>query len=203
MRRFIPSTRDGWGQVFFGMIAVALLGLGLRSMDAQSQSEAATLPAKFDISGKASVHDGDSLNIHGTKVRLWGIDAPELQQSCQQNGKEIKCGVAAREGLKAIIADQPVRCVKKDISYDRMVAQCFVGQVDVAQAVIRRGLAISEWYHSKAPYQADEKLAKSDQVGLWAVKFQKPSQWRLCNLPQYAAKRPKNCNRAFHSPKGP
>ena len=28
------------------------------------------------LSGQASIIDGDTLEIHGTRIRLWGIDAP-------------------------------------------------------------------------------------------------------------------------------
>jgi endonuclease YncB( thermonuclease family) len=31
-----------------------------------------------NITGQASIIDGDTLEIHGTRIRLWGIDAPEM-----------------------------------------------------------------------------------------------------------------------------
>jgi endonuclease YncB( thermonuclease family) len=33
-----------------------------------------------DLIGQASIVDGDTLEIHGTRIRLWGIDAPESSQ---------------------------------------------------------------------------------------------------------------------------
>jgi hypothetical protein len=33
-----------------------------------------------DLVGQASVVDGDTLDIHGTRIRLWGVDAPESSQ---------------------------------------------------------------------------------------------------------------------------
>jgi endonuclease YncB( thermonuclease family) len=33
-----------------------------------------------NLSGQASIIDGDTLEIHGTRIRLWGIDAPESSQ---------------------------------------------------------------------------------------------------------------------------
>ena len=36
-----------------------------------------------DLIGKASVIDGDTLEMHGTRIRLWGIDAPESSQLCR------------------------------------------------------------------------------------------------------------------------
>jgi endonuclease YncB( thermonuclease family) len=36
-----------------------------------------------NLVGQASVIDGDTLEIHGTRIRLWGIDAPESSQLCR------------------------------------------------------------------------------------------------------------------------
>jgi endonuclease YncB( thermonuclease family) len=41
-------------------------------------------PAFADnLTGQASIIDGDTLEIHGTRIRLWGIDAPESNQDCR------------------------------------------------------------------------------------------------------------------------
>lgn len=39
--------------------------------------------AKDDLTGPARIVDGDSIEVGGTKIRLYGIDAPELDQSCK------------------------------------------------------------------------------------------------------------------------
>jgi endonuclease YncB( thermonuclease family) len=39
--------------------------------------------ADDDLTGQASIIDGDTLEIHGTRVRLWGVDAPESSQLCR------------------------------------------------------------------------------------------------------------------------
>jgi endonuclease YncB( thermonuclease family) len=36
-----------------------------------------------DLAGQASIIDGDTLEIHGRRIRLWGIDAPESSQLCR------------------------------------------------------------------------------------------------------------------------
>ena len=53
-------------------------------------STGAARPA--DLIGQASVIDGDTLEIHGTRIRLWGIDAPESSQLC---GAKIACNIVA------------------------------------------------------------------------------------------------------------
>jgi endonuclease YncB( thermonuclease family) len=54
----------------------------------------ATVPALADdLAGQASVIDGDTLEIHGTRIRLWGIDAPESSQLCRgEDSLQYRCG---------------------------------------------------------------------------------------------------------------
>ena len=50
-----------------------------------------------DLTGQASIIDGDTLEIHGTRIRLWGIDAPESDQLCRNGGREhYRCGQMPR-----------------------------------------------------------------------------------------------------------
>jgi hypothetical protein len=41
-----------------------------------------------DVTGQASVIDGNTLEIHGARIRLWGIDAPETDQLCRKEGSD-------------------------------------------------------------------------------------------------------------------
>ncbi|UWU76017.1 hypothetical protein N2603_39860 [Bradyrhizobium huanghuaihaiense] len=51
-----------------------------------------------DIVGKASVIDGDMIEIHGQRIRLWGIDALESDQLCRgDNSKHYQCSRTALE----------------------------------------------------------------------------------------------------------
>jgi endonuclease YncB( thermonuclease family) len=69
-------------------------------------------PAFADIlSGQASIIDGDTLEIHGTRIRLWGIDAPESNQLCRsENNLQYQCGAKAANELDTFIARRPVDC---------------------------------------------------------------------------------------------
>ena len=49
-------------------------------------------PALSDITGTASVTDGDTIKIHGERIRLHGIDAPESRQLCTLGGESWQCG---------------------------------------------------------------------------------------------------------------
>jgi endonuclease YncB( thermonuclease family) len=70
------------------------------------------LPASADnLSGQASIIDGDTLEIHGTRIRLWGIDAPESSQLCRDDASlQYQCGAEAANELDGFIARRPVDC---------------------------------------------------------------------------------------------
>src|SRR2546429_8959187 len=73
----------------------------------------AWIPDAFadDLAGRASVIDGDTLEIHGTRIRLWGIDAPESGQLCRGENSLHRCGAKAANDLDAFIARRPVNCL--------------------------------------------------------------------------------------------
>src|SRR6478736_3117053 len=76
-------------------------------------------PAFADsLSGQASVIDGDTLEIHGTRIRLWGIDAPESSQLCRNDESlQYRCGAKSANELDVFIARRPVDC--SPVSLDR------------------------------------------------------------------------------------
>jgi endonuclease YncB( thermonuclease family) len=64
-----------------------------------------------NLSGQASIIDGDTLEIHGTRIRLLGIDAPESSQLCRgEDSLQYRCGAKAANELDAFIARRPVDC---------------------------------------------------------------------------------------------
>src|SRR5258708_18348050 len=64
-----------------------------------------------DLAGQASVIDGDTLEIHGMRIRLWGIDARETSQLCRgEDSLQYRCGAKAANDLDAFIARRPVGC---------------------------------------------------------------------------------------------
>lgn len=77
-----------------------------------------------DLTGQASVIDGDTLEIHGTRIRLWGVDAPESSQLCRgDDSLPYRCGAKAANDLDAFIARRPVSCLSVTLDqYGRTVA---------------------------------------------------------------------------------
>src|ERR1700751_3247297 len=90
------------------------------------------LPALADdLIGQASVIDGDTIEIHGTRIRLWGIDAPEGDQFCRGENSELYlCGQKAAAALAGLLyaIPRPVVCTPKGRDrYGRKVAVCKIG----------------------------------------------------------------------------
>jgi len=97
-----------------------------------------------DLTGQASIIDGDTLEIHGTRIRLWGIDAPESSQLCRgDDSLQYRCGAKAANDLDAFIARRPVSCLPISLDrYGRTVATCSVGGADLGDWLVRNGLAL-------------------------------------------------------------
>ena len=83
----------------------------------------AQVPAS--ITGVPTVTDGDTLQIRGIKVRLYGVDAPESSQQCLRNSKVYGCGREAAFALADLVRNRNVTCLRKDTDrYGRLVGAC-------------------------------------------------------------------------------
>lgn len=116
----------------------------------QGRAEQAT------ISGPATAIDGDGLRIGGASIRLWGIDAPEMDQTCiAQTGEHYACGVVARDALARLIAGQIVLCRILGIDrYNRALGECFTANTTDTQSINSRlvqiGMAVAFERYSRA-----------------------------------------------------
>ncbi|TWA74143.1 endonuclease YncB(thermonuclease family) [Azospirillum brasilense] len=132
-----------------------------------------------DLTGTASVVDGDTLEVRGTRIRLHGIDAPESQQLCQDaTGKDWRCGQQAALALSDRIGRRPVDCLVKDTDrYGRSVAACSVGGESLNAWMAANGWAMAYRQYSK-DYVGAEATARAARAGIWAGTFQPPWEWR-------------------------
>ena len=139
---------------------------------------AAAAPAL--VTGSARVVDGDTFSVGPERVRLWGVDAPEGRQICQNGqGPDYACGDAARDRLVGLIGGREVRCEVRDRDpYGRSVSRCVAGSTDLGEAMVRAGWAIDYVQFSGGAYASAEAEARRARRGLWAGRFETPSTWR-------------------------
>ncbi|MCJ8517840.1 endonuclease YncB(thermonuclease family) [Pseudorhizobium tarimense] len=148
-------------------IAIALLAL-----------TAVPALAQGPLVGRASVVDGDTVEIAGQRIRIQGIDAPESWQGCwEASGKMYRCGQVAANALDGFLAaSRPTRCefIEWD-RYHRMVADCFRADgASVAEWMVRSGHALDYKRYSKGAYAQAEKEAEAEKAGIWQGKFDAP-----------------------------
>jgi endonuclease YncB( thermonuclease family) len=139
------------------------------------------LPPETTSAPEATVRDGDTLVVAGKTFRLYGMDAPEYKQLCQDaKSADWPCGKAARLQLASLVAPGAIVCTPRAVDkYGRDVAQCASATVpDLAEAMVQAGLAISPAARGTAVYEAAEAAAKEAKRGIWQGKFILPSEWR-------------------------
>ena len=128
--------------------------------------------------GSVHVIDGDTLELHGERIRLFGIDAPELKQTCRRGGQTWACGQAARQALAEKIGAHDIRCVPQDRdTYGRTVSECFLDGESLNGWMVRHGWALAYRRYS-LEYVPAELMASRDKAGLWQSRFEKPWAWR-------------------------
>jgi endonuclease YncB( thermonuclease family) len=136
-------------------------------------------PAPADMVGVASVIDGDTIEIHGQRIRLHGIDAPESSQTClDAGGRTWRCGQRAALALQDLIGRRTVTCDERDVDrYERIVGRCLVGALDINEWLVSQGLALAYRRYSR-DYVAAEDEARAAGRGMWVGTFEPPWEWR-------------------------
>ena len=130
------------------------------------------------IKGRARIIDGDTIHIGKNKIRLYGIDAPEINQTCTINKIIWECGLESSQALGSIILEEEVRCEIVDIDrYKRFVAKCIVNNINLNQYMVQNGWAIAYRYYSN-DFINDEEIAEKNKAGIWQGKFQNPYLYR-------------------------
>ena len=156
----------------FEKIAHALILFG-RGADIH-QLSAATI-----ISGYPRIIDGDTIEIAGRKIRLHGMDAPEMRQYCtRSDGRRWACGRQAARMLGNIIGWRKVACEKVTTDrYHRIVAICRAGNDDIGARMVAGGWAVAYIRYSRI-YASLETQARNRGRGLWSGGFTLPETWR-------------------------
>ena len=146
-----------------------------------------------EIYGVPKIIDGDTVYINTKKIRLEGIDAPEIKQKCKKPflkisaiigfefNKNYSCGVIAKKKLIDKISKSKIKCItsSKD-RYKRFLATCFKGKINLNKWMVRNGNAVAYRRYSK-DYVRDEAYAKENKLGVWKGSFIMPEKWRKLN----------------------
>ena len=151
------------------LLSLAILA-GLAAVTARMSAISPT----GSLEGYARIVDGDSLEMGGESIRLHGIDAPELFQTCTRNGADYPCGREAQAALTRLIAGRTVHCENYGRDrYDRMLARCEAGET-----VLNRKMVETGWALAYGEYEAEERAAKQAKRGIWQGTFTRPQEWR-------------------------
>lgn len=138
------------------------------------------------LRGTVLVLDGDTLELGHLRIRLFGVDAPELDQICWTAGEaEWPCGIAARDRLAAMVEGREIGCRPRERdSYGRLIARCFVEGQDLGAALIAEGLA---WAYLRFSwrYAEGEATARAAGLGIWQGAAQ--AAWHYRSSPWTAA----------------
>lgn len=174
-----------WSARYAGFIFLVLCFGGILFHNAW-QSGVLVRPHTTPSQPLIAVHavDGDTLSARDSgkvqRIRLSGIDAPELAQTCRDaQGRTWSCGTAARSRLAALVMQGGVMCTKRgEDRYGRMLATCSAaGLADIGEAMVRDGHALNYGRYT-SDYASAEREARAARRGLWQGEFDNPEDWR-------------------------
>lgn len=167
-RHRLPQPRGSgrWLLVALGLVALVVYA---------ATPDPAPAPGDTPITGAPEhIVDGDTLDLAGRRIRLVGIDAPELQQTCgTSTGGTWACGTEARAALRTLAAGSIACAPSGTDRYGRTLAACKQAGQDVAAALVDAGLALGG-----ERYRREEDAARASGRGIWQGRFVAPADWR-------------------------
>lgn len=138
--------------------------------------------AASELAGPAGVTDADTLTIGGRAIRLDGLDAPELRQTCRRaDGAAWPCGQMAAAALAVRLRGEEVRCrLLGEDRFGRALGRCQAGGEEINAWLVREGWAVAYTRYSwrYLPQQAQAWWAGR---GIWQGSFEAPEEWRSAN----------------------
>lgn len=146
------------------------------------------------VTGTAEVIDGDTIQIGDVRIRLEGIDAPEIGQTCGRAwAGSWACGAAAKQALERMVSGRPVSCVEKGHdAYRRLLASCSADGVNLNARMVRDGFAWAFLKYSRS-YVSEEAEARTRRVGVWQGDAEAPWTYRERRWMAEAPAAPSGC----------
>lgn len=169
LRRRPPSVRRR------GICALSGLVATLMVLGGGAYLAALLDPLPPRNTGMARASDGDSLRLRNDRIRLLGIDAPELDQVCWDDaGDEWPCGLSSQARLSEILDLGQIACQPNGHDrYGRILATCESDGRDIGALLVSEGWAIAD-----GAYRAEQAAARAAGLGIWRGRFVDPRQWR-------------------------
>ena len=136
------------------------------------------LTCNISFADNLKIIDGDTIILNGEKMRFSGIDTPELKQTCLKDDREVSCGMTAKRLLAEKIGNATIECTRegKD-TYKRTLTECFVNGESLSKFLVQSGYAFAYRKYS-TKFVKDEEFAKANKLGMWAMTFQYPWDFR-------------------------
>ncbi len=137
-------------------------------------------PALVEITGRPKIIDGDTIELQGQAIRLYGIDAPELGQACTIGEQTYDCGMVARTALLDLTAGVAVTCrmlAAEPSVGEAKPGRCFAQGYDLSEGMAYTGWALAQREVSER-YLVFEERAQAAGRGLWKGRFVTPWDWR-------------------------
>jgi len=168
------SVIGGLRAVLVALSVAAMLGVAPAAV--AQDAETLTGPAKAIDADIIVFTDGNR------RVIIWGIDAPELNQTCPVGDVLWPCYAEARTAMEQLVGSGPVSCVLKPDKPDpfgRRLGVCKVGDIDIGAEMVKRGLALA-YVDQSDDYVAQQAEAEKAQIGFFqpGAKIMKPWDWR-------------------------
>ena len=128
--------------------------------------------------GRPRVIDGDTLEIRGERIRLFGVDAPEIGQPWWDEGeREQDAGLAAKDALTALVEGQKLAVnVLREDQYQRSIAIVKVDGRDLARSLVSQGWAFAS--PGSTRYRRTEASARRKRRGFWRGEVTMPWDYR-------------------------
>ncbi len=136
------------------------------------------------FTARVGVVDGDTLTMGNERLRIHGIDAPEMAQTCERQAGRYACGEAARTAMAGILGRGVVACQHLDTDqYRRRIVRCHDDQGrDIGAELVRQGWALAFTRYA-TDYVPQEAAARAARRGLWEGRFDAPWDWRARQRP--------------------